>query len=87
MAMPAPQGAQVCGRKNDNRFLLQHSQVLDQFANRGGVRGIVLSAQAIRRDELVRHQSVAEAEALELTRPVVSARAGFQADRARRKFG
>ena len=59
------------------------------FADRGGVRGVVLAAlagQAVGADELRRHQLDGMAMLAELPRPVVRAGAGFHADQARRQL-
>ena len=62
----------------------------DGFADGGCIGCIVLAAtarEAVRDDELGRHQAYGVAELLELARPLVGARAGFHADEARRQRG
>jgi hypothetical protein len=66
-----------------------HGRPGDGFADRGGVRRVVLAAlagHAIGRDELGRHQLDGVAVLAELPSPVVRAGAGFHADQARRQL-
>ncbi len=66
-----------------------HVRSGDGFANRGGVRRIILAAlagHAVGGDELRRHQLHAVAVLAEQPRPVVRARAGFHADEAGRQL-